>query len=105
MQDDDIHWWHLAICQGMNDRAQNEAPHKHVDVFFEGYEDDPVLAKTMDSICNSCPVQKLCLKEGIEKGETGLWGGVFLLNGKMDKSKNGHKTDEDWTHIRELLTS
>lgn len=105
MPDDELKWWHFALCQGMNDLPASSVPHKHTDPFFEGYEDDPVLAETMDSICKACPVRRLCLAEGIENGESGCWGGVFLVNGKVDESRNAHKTPDDWQHIRELITS
>lgn len=104
MHDDDLKWYHFALCQGMNDLPAGTKPHKHTDPFFEGYEDDSVMAGVMDGICSSCPVRRMCLKEGIENGETGLWGGVFLINGKMDETRNSHKTPDDWENIRELIT-
>jgi hypothetical protein len=100
MLDDDLSWYHLAICKGMNDRRNKDEAEPHLDYFYEGYEDDPVFAATMDSICLSCPVRALCLREGVENGEYGLWGGVYLDNGKPDQKKNAHKTDEVWAKIR-----
>lgn len=100
---EDIEWYHLAICQGMNDRPKpkpGQPRKKYVDKFYEGYEDDPVFAANMDSICLSCPVRAMCLREGIENNEYGLWGGVYLTNGKMDPARNAHKTDDIWEQIR-----
>jgi hypothetical protein len=96
LEDDDLNWWHLAICQGMNDKRPDDEPHQHKDYFYDEYEKDPVMAKVMDSICMSCPVRQQCLRDGIENGEYGLWGGIFLDNGKIDKTRNAHKTDETW---------
>jgi hypothetical protein len=90
--DDDLEWYHLAICQGMK-----------TNWFYDDYEADPVFAKTMDDICLSCPVRKMCLREGVENREDGLWGGVFLDKGKTDKAKNAHKTEEVWDEIRENI--
>lgn len=89
---DDLKWYNLAICQGMQ-----------LKWFHEDYEADPVFAKVMDSICLSCPVRSMCLREGIENKEYGLWGGVFLDNGKTDEPKNAHKSTETWNRIKESL--
>jgi len=89
LEDDDLQWHHLSLCQGMD-----------TILFYDAYEADPVFAQTMDEICLSCPVRSICLQEGVENNEYGLWGGVFLTNGKADKQKNAHKTDEVWQEIR-----
>lgn len=105
--DNDLRWWHLALCQGMNDRAKTkpgEPRKKYVDKFYEGYEDDEVFAKVIDSICEACPVRAMCLREGIENREYGVWGGIYLTNGKMDTARNAHKTDDQWEEIRRLLS-
>lgn len=101
----EIQWWHLALCQGMNDPVPGAEPHQHDDYFFEVYEDDPEVAKVMDDICKSCPVRLMCLRDGIENKETGLWGGIYLNNGRPDLNRNAHKTPEDWEEIRELLSA
>lgn len=89
LDDDELAWYHLAVCRGMK-----------TNYFYEDYESDPLFASIMDGICLSCPVRALCLKEGIENNEWGLWGGVFLNNGKSDKTRNAHKTDDIWEQIR-----
>lgn len=89
LEDDDLEWGHLAVCQGMK-----------TNWFYDDYEADPLFAQMMDGICLSCPVRQLCLRDGVEDNEYGLWGGVFLNNGKMDKSRNAHKTEEVWAKIR-----
>lgn len=100
VEDNGLAWYHLAICQGMNDPKPDGDPNKHKDYFYEEYESDPVVAKVMDDICLSCPVRAACLREGVENKEWGLWGGVFLNNGKMDPARNEHKTEEVWERIR-----
>lgn len=89
LEDDDLEWFHLAVCQGMK-----------TNYFYDDYESDQLFAEIMDSICLSCPVRKMCLREGVENSEYGLWGGVFLNNGKPDKSRNSHKTEAAWEQIR-----
>ena len=86
--DDEIEWYHISVCQGMK-----------TNYFYDDYEADPIFASVMDSICLSCPVRKMCLREGVANKEYGLWGGVYLTNGKIDKQKNQHKTDDAWEGI------
>lgn len=94
LEDDDLEWYHLAVCRGMK-----------TNWFYDDYEADPLFAGMMDSICLSCPVRTFCLREGVENGESGLWGGVFLSNGKTDKSRNSHKTEDIWEQIRGGISS
>ena len=93
LNDDELQWYHLSVCQNMD-----------INWFFDDYESDPVFAKNVDDICKSCPVRAMCLREGIEGNDSGVWGGVYLINGRMDESRNSHKTEEDWAEIRGLIT-
>lgn len=88
LEDDTLQWYHLAVCQGMD-----------TNLFYEDYESDPVLAETMDGICLSCPVRALCLRQGMEEGEYGLWGGIYLNGGKPDKQRNAHKDMDIWSEV------
>ena len=45
---DDFDWWHLAICRGMD-----------TNLFYEKYEADSNIAKSIDEACLSCPVIKM----------------------------------------------
>lgn len=87
--DDDLNWYHLSICRNMD-----------TNWFYDDYENDPVFAGIMDDICISCPVRSMCLREAVENNEYGLWGGVYLNNGKSDPARNAHKTDDVWAIIR-----
>lgn len=87
---DDLTWQDLAICTG-----------QPIGRFHEGYESNQRTARITDAMCLSCPVRKECLQAGIEGNEWGVWGGVFLVNGRMDATKNAHKTQETWDEIRE----
>lgn len=66
------------------------------DLFFDKYEEDQLVAEGIDSFCQSCPVQRECLAAGVSNHEWGVWGGVYLENGKISKEFNKHKNNQDW---------
>ena len=82
---DDLVWTDLAACQNLPTNN-----------FFETYETDTILAKSIDDMCLVCPVAKQCLEAGMENDEYGVWGGVYLSLGTPDKTRNAHKTPEYW---------
>ena len=86
---DDFDWWHLAICRGMD-----------TNLFYDKYEVDANIAKSIDDACMSCPVMKMCYQSGVDNSEYGVWGGVYLSSGEIDKSKNLHKSPETWKKLR-----
>lgn len=69
------------------------------DMFFDKYEEDEVVAKGVDKLCQSCPVQRECLAAGVSNHEWGVWGGVYLENGKISKEFNKHKKNKDWFDV------
>jgi hypothetical protein len=48
-----------------------------------------------------CPVIKICYETGVKNNEHGIWGGVYLNSGSVDKSRNVHKTKEVWKRIKD----
>lgn len=86
---DEFDWFDLAICRGMD-----------TNLFFDKYETDVNIAKSVDEACMSCPVSKICFQAGVENDEYGVWGGVYLSSGSVDNSKNTHKTSEFWKRIK-----
>ena len=86
---EDFGWWHLSVCRGMD-----------TNLFYDKYELDVNIAKNIDEACLSCPVMKMCYEAGVENSEYGVWGGVYLNFGSIDKSKNLHKTQEVWKKLR-----
>lgn len=80
---DELEWQDFAMCAGQDIRR-----------FYEWYESNERAAKLTDQMCLSCPVRMECLQAGIENNEWGVWGGVYLENGKASETKNAHKTDE-----------
>jgi hypothetical protein len=86
---DNFEWWHLAICSGMD-----------TNLFYDKYEADINIAKSIDEACLSCPVVKMCYESGIQNNEYGVWGGIYLNAGAIDKARNIHKTSEVWKKMR-----
>jgi hypothetical protein len=86
---EDLDWWHLAACRGMD-----------TNLFYDKYEMDVNIAKNIDQACLSCPVSKMCYQSGIENNEYGIWGGVYLNAGSVDKTRNLHKTPEIWKKLK-----
>ncbi len=89
---DDLEWEDLAICSNMD-----------TELFYDQYESSDNVAKMVDEICLSCPVRTQCLMKGVESGQHGVWGGVYLSSGKTDEGKNSHKTEEVWQRIRDSI--
>jgi hypothetical protein len=83
LDQDNFEWKDLALCLGMD-----------TNLFFELYESDVNIAKSVDQACMSCPVISMCYNYGTESDNYGVWGGVYLSSGSPDKSKNSHKTKE-----------
>lgn len=50
---DDLDWFHLGICRGMD-----------TNLFYDKYEADVNVAKSIDEACMSCPVSKMCYQAG-----------------------------------------
>lgn len=86
---DDFDWYHLAVCRGMD-----------TNLFYEKYEADENIAKSIDEACLGCPVMKMCYQSGVEANEYGVWGGIYLNSGSIDKARNVHKTPEVWKKMR-----
>lgn len=86
---DDFDWFNLAVCRGMN-----------TNLFYDKYETDSTIAKSIDEACLSCPVIKICYESGVNNSEYGVWGGVYLTSGSIDKTKNLHKETEVWKRLR-----
>lgn len=87
---DDFSWEDIALCHGMD-----------VNLFYDKYEADQSIANNIDQACLSCPVIAICYKAGVQNNEYGVWGGVYLNSGSIDKARNVHKTDEIWNRLRE----
>lgn len=78
------------------------------DDFYDKYEasvkSDQEEAQEIDKLCQICPVRRLCLATGVSNKEWGVWGGVYLKDGKIDREFNAHKTKQDWFDTWSALT-
>lgn len=113
---DEIKWQDLAACRNIvqvffvnedGDVVGPDEGHRRVyDPLFDDYENDEppyITRQATDEMCLSCDVQKFCYDEGKENKESGVRGGVYLVNGRVDRTRNEHKTPETWRRIREEL--
>jgi hypothetical protein len=89
LEESNLNWWDLAICRGID-----------TNLFYDTYESDSNIAKNIDEACLTCPVLKICYEEGVKNNEYGVWGGVYLSSGSIDKSRNLHKTKETWRRLK-----
>jgi hypothetical protein len=90
IDEDNIDWYKFALCLGMD-----------TNLFFDKYESDINIAKSIDEACLSCPVIKICYDSGVSNSDYGVWGGVYLSAGSNDKVRNAHKTKDVWKRIKE----
>jgi hypothetical protein len=47
---------------------------------------------------------KQCFAVGISQKEWGVWGGVYMENGKISREFNRHRTREQWGETWKNLT-
>jgi len=95
LDEQDVQWYHLAACNGMTTDP-------NFDWFYDLYEVDKEAAKQVDQICLHCPVIKMCHSEGVKNKEKGVWGGIYMDLGRVDKQNNSHKTPEIWKQLKKL---
>lgn len=81
-------WTSEALCAGLD-----------TEEYFDKYEASQECAQKVDSLCIGCPVIRECFEYGVSTESWGVWGGVFLIDGKIDNVRNAHKTPESWLEI------
>jgi hypothetical protein len=86
---EDFDWQHLAVCSGLD-----------TNLFYDKYEADVNIAKSIDQMCLACPVISICHENGVENDEHGVWGGVYMSSGSVDKARNTHKSQEIWKQLK-----
>lgn len=90
---DQYRWKNEASCQDME-----------VNDFFDNYEEDLEVRPNIDSICQSCPVRRICFANGISNKEWGVWGGIYLENGEISREFGSHRKKKDWALAWQALT-
>jgi signal transduction histidine kinase len=73
-------------------------------LFFDKYEEDVLLRGAIDKLCSECPVAKQCFAVGVSQKEWGVWGGVYLENGKVSREFSKHRSKKDWGNVWKKLT-
>lgn len=85
-------------------KDQAACKHFDTDLFFEKYEENESFRPALESICFSCPVQRMCFATGVSRKEWGVWGGVYLEAGKVSKEFGRHKNKKEWGQTWKFLT-
>lgn len=75
-----------------------------VNLFFDKYEEDEELRPTIDKLCGGCPLARQCFAVGVSQKEWGVWGGVYLENGKISREFSRHRTKQQWAETWQNLT-
>ena len=86
-------WKDDAACLGQD-----------TNLFFDKYEEDESLRPKVDSLCAGCPVAKQCFAVGVSQKEWGVWGGIYIENGKVSREFNRHRSKEGWAKTWTYLT-
>lgn len=73
-------------------------------IYFDLYEENPQLRNKIDETCRDCPVNRRCFAEGVNTEAWGVWGGIYLEDGKPSQEFNDHKTKKDWQETYMSLT-
>lgn len=70
-----LDWHEYAACRGLGDEFLN--------MFFDDYEQDPGSRESVEAMCATCPVKDICYNWGVGTESTGVWGGRYLVRGKV----------------------
>ena len=85
---DMIYQWENRKCADMD-----------INKFFDEYEENLEIRKQVDALCISCQYTQRCNATALSKKETGVWGGIYFVEGKVSAEFNSHKTNEDWYKV------
>jgi hypothetical protein len=87
-------WKDLAPCKDWD-----------TNLFFDKYEEDLELRPQIDEFCSECPLVRHCFAVGVSQKEWGVWGGVYLENGKISRDASKHRSKQDWANVWKVLTT
>lgn len=66
---DNVKWYQLAACVGAD-----------INMFYDDYETDKLIANQIDEMCLHCPVIKQCYNEGVSNKERGVLCELYSLS-------------------------
>lgn len=69
-------WADLATCQYLPDEVE---PRRF---FFEDFLASEEVRNIVTEMCDTCPVREACLEYGVSHKSQGVWGGVYLEDGR-----------------------
>lgn len=75
-----------------------------VNLFFDKYEEDEEVRAEIDSLCSTCPLLRQCFAVGVSQKEWGVWGGIYLENGKISREFSKHRSKQQWAETWQNLT-
>jgi hypothetical protein len=75
-----------------------------INLFFDTYEEKVEIRPAIDQLCRECPVRQECFATGVSNKEWGIWGGVYLENGKISREFNKHRKKPEWAEVWTSLT-
>lgn len=67
--------------------------------FFDNYEEDESLRPEIDALCAACPLARHCFAVGVSQKSYGVWGGIYLEDGKISREFNKHRNKQDWAEV------
>jgi hypothetical protein len=73
-------------------------------LFFDKYEENESLRPAIDKLCAECPLARQCFAVAVSQKEWGVWGGIYVENGKISREFNKHRTKADWATTWSYLT-
>ena len=73
-------------------------------LFFDRYEEDESIRPAIDGLCAECPLARHCFAVGVSQKAWGVWGGIYLENGKISREFNRHRTKQQWAEKWQNLT-
>jgi hypothetical protein len=86
-------WKDEGACRGID-----------TNFFFDKYEENEKIRPAIDKICAGCPVARECFAVGVSQKEWGVWGGIYIENGKISREFSKHRTKEEWGKTWSYLT-
>jgi hypothetical protein len=87
-------WDKDASCKGYD-----------TELFFDKYEEDLQLRPAIDALCAECPIARECFARGVSNKGTGVWGGIYIDNGKISREFNRHRSKQQWANTWKYLTN
>lgn len=72
-------WEQYASCRNWPIKLEDGTI---LDPFFEGYEEYPHLRRSVEEMCQLCPVREVCEIAGPDN-KWGIWGGKWFEDGEV----------------------